>query len=350
MASPVRLVGLKTPRRTKPVSIDDVAAAADVSTATVSRILNSPKLVAPETAERVKRAIDRLGYRPNRFAQVLMTRRSRVLGIVLPDIYGEFYSELLRGAHAQARSMSYNLLVAADGSDVNGSAPIATATFGLIDGLALMLTEPNEQVWNEARLSGVPMVVLDADLDATGVDSVLIDNECGAGEAIAHLLSSVAPARCYFVGGPRENFDTVQRAAAFTQALKRAGHRPRTDQIAYGKYSPDWGRTWAASMLATLGQGPIGVMAADDEIALGVMDALRACGRSAPRDARIVGFDDSRLASLLHPALSSVRVPLAEVGAAAIEALINRIERPRSPIVRKTLPTQLVIRESSRAF
>jgi LacI family transcriptional regulator len=84
----------------------------------------------------VKRAIDRLGYRPNRFAQVLMTRRSRVLGIVLPDIYGEFYSELLRGAHAQARSMSYNLLVAADGSDVNGSAPIATATFGLIDGLA----------------------------------------------------------------------------------------------------------------------------------------------------------------------------------------------------------------------
>jgi LacI family transcriptional regulator len=213
-----------------------------------------------------------------------------------------------------------------------------------------MLTEPNEQVWNEARLSGVPMVVLDADLDATGVDSVLIDNECGAGEAIAHLLSSVAPARCYFVGGPRENFDTVQRAAAFTQALKRAGHRPRTDQVAYGKYSPDWGRTWAASMLATVGQGPIGVMAADDEIALGVMDALRACG--AVRRLVMpgfVGFDDSRLASLLHPALSSVRVPLAEVGAAAIEALINRIERPRSPIVRKTLPTQLVIRESSRA-
>ncbi|MEX2219195.1 MAG: LacI family DNA-binding transcriptional regulator [Phycisphaerales bacterium] len=328
--------------------MDDVATAAGVSTATVSRILNAPKLVAPATATRVMRVIKRLGYRPNRFAQGLMTRRSRVLGIVLPDMHGEFYSELLRGANARARRSSYHLLVTADGAADHGPDPIATAPFGLIDGLALMLTEPNEHLWKEARQSGLPMVVLDADLDAEGVDSVLIDNTSGAGEAIAHLLSSVPASRCYFVGGPRDNFDTGQRAATFTRALRGARHRPRPDQTAYGTYSPQWGRTWGAGMLERAGTGVIGVMAADDEIALGVLDALLAAGRSVPDDARIVGFNDSRLASLLRPALSSVRVPLAEVGAAAVEALINRIQHPESPVVRKTMPTQLMVRESSR--
>src|SRR6185295_12415955 len=130
----------------RPVSIDDVAVAADVSTATVSRILNSPNLVAPATAARVLRVIEKLGYTPNRFAQSLMTRRSRVLGVMLPDIYGEFYLELLRGANAQAHRRRYNLLIAADAHDTGGAEPSAGASFGLIDGLAVMLTEPNPKM------------------------------------------------------------------------------------------------------------------------------------------------------------------------------------------------------------
>ena len=331
------------------MSIEDVATAADVSTATVSRIINSPHLVAPATAARVLRVIEKLGYRPNRFAQGLMTRKSRVVGIVLPDIFGEFYSELLRGANAQARRRGYNLLGSAEPSDRDGPDPIRTAPFGLVDGLALMLTEPNEQLWAEAKRSGLPLVTLDADLGAEGVDSILIDNASGAGEAIAHLLGSIPPARCYFVGGPRDNFDTMQRAEAFASALRSAGHEPRPDQIAHGTYSPEWGRTWGRQMLQNRDGAPLGVMAADDEIALGVLDALQSAGRSVPRDARLVGFDDSRLASLLRPTLSSVRVPLAEVGATAVEMLINRIEKPDAPVMSRTLPTHLVVRESSRA-
>jgi LacI family transcriptional regulator len=323
-----------------------VAQAADVSTATVSRIFNSPQLVAPETAARVLKVIEKLGYRPNRFAQSLMTKRSRVLGVMLPDIYGEFYLELLRGANARAHTRGYNLLIAADGS--GGSAPMASAAFGLIDGLALMLTEPNERLWTTARRSGLPLVVLDADPGGAGIDSVMIDNLCGAGEAAAHLLGSVPAANCYFVGGPRDNFDTVQRAAAFTRALTSAGHAPRPEQIAYGAYSPQWGRAWASSLLKGPDAGVVGILAADDEIALGILDVLQAAGRCVPERARIVGFDDSRLASLLRPALSSVRVPLMDVGAAAIDALIDRIEHPDAPVVRRILPTHLVVRESSR--
>lgn len=332
----------------RPPSIEDVASAAGVSTATVSRYINSPQLVAPATAERVGRAIGELGYRPNRFAQGLMTSRSQTVGIVLPDLHGEFYSELLRGADAEARRNHYHLLVTSGFGGRDEPQTIDSGTFGLVDGLALMITEPNEVLWRAARQTGLPIVTLDTDPGEPDVDSILIDNTAGTTEAVAHLLGSVPPDRCYFVGGPKDNFDTIQRAGAFAAALARAGHKPRADQLVYGRYSPEWGRMWAAKKAADGEPTPFGVMAADDEIAYGIVDALQSSGLLVPRDARIVGFDDSRLASLLRPALSTVRVPLSEVGAEVIAALIHRIREPEAPVVSRTLPTRLVIRESSR--
>jgi len=331
----------------KPPSIEDVASGASVSTATVSRFLNSPHLVAPATAERVMRVIEELGYRPNRFAQGLMTRRSFTIGIVLPDIHGEFYSELLRGADAEAHRRGYHLLVTSEGRG-DEAKTISSGPFGLIDGLAIMLTEPNERLWRAAKGTGLPVVSLDTDPHEPGVDSILIDNAAGAAEAVAHLLGSVPAAQCYFAGGPRDNFDTIQRARAFTAALTRLGHTPRPEQVVYGSYLPEWGRTWAQRMLGPHMPNPIGVMAANDEIAYGVLDAFQQAGVSVPDHARIVGFDDSRLASLLRPRLSTVRVPLLEVGAAAVDALVDRIENRDAPVVSRKLPTRLIIRESSR--
>src|SRR6185295_15859919 len=106
---------------------------------------------------------------------------------------------------------------------------VSSGPFGLIDGLAIMLTEPNERLWRAAKQTGLPVVSLDTDPHEPGVDSILIDNVSGATEAAAHLLGSVPPANCFFVGGPRDNFDTVQRASAFTMSLSRAGHTPRPD-------------------------------------------------------------------------------------------------------------------------
>ena len=346
-----RVTRVRTPppaqERSRP-SIEDVAAAAKVSTATVSRFLNSPQLVAPQTARRVMEVIESLGYQPNRFAQGLMTRRSHTVGIVLPDIHGEFYSELLRGADAQAHRRGYHLLVTSETRDDDGQT-IRTRPFGLIDGLAIMLTEPNERLWRAAKSTRLPMVCLDADIDDPQVDSILIDNAVGSGEAVAHLLGSIPADRCYFVGGPRDNFDTRQRAEAFGAALTRLGHTPQADQVCFGTYSTDWGRAWAQRMVSSGVDRPIGVMAANDEIALGVMHAFQAAGIPIPARARIVGFDDSRIATLLRPTLSTVLVPRYEVGAAAIETLIDRIESPRDPVTRKALPTRLVIRESSKA-
>jgi LacI family transcriptional regulator len=334
----------------RPASIQDVAASAGVSTATVSRVLNNASLVAPATAKRVLDAIKDLGYKPNLFAQGLMTRKSHVLGIALPDIHGEFYSELLRGADAEARRLGYHLLVSSEAHSRDEQNRQGSLAFGLIDGLAVMITEPNEALWKEAQAVSLPLVVLDADLHERGFDSIVVDNATGTREATKHLLDAnppYAPDRCYFVGGPKENFDTRERAHVFLQTLKEAGVEPSNDQSSFGDYSLTWGERWATDAHRRGLLKGAGVLAGNDEIALGILQTARQLGVRVPEDLRIIGFDDTRLASLVRPSLSTVRVPLADVGAAAVRSLVERIGSPDKKAGVTSLATKLVVRESS---
>lgn len=333
-----------TPRRS--ASIRDVAKAARVSTATVSRVLNKPGLVAASTAERVQRAIDDLSYQPNVFAQGLMTRKSRLIGVALPDLHGEFYSEILRGADAEARRMGYHLLVSSEVNDGEGGL-LSSPAAGLLGGLVVMVTEPNQRLWQEASGSTVPVVVVDQDVHESGVDSVLIDNERGTREAVEHLLESLPPERCFFIGGPATNFDTQQRSKVFTQTLQTRGGKVSSRSTLYRAYTVEWGEQAAAQLLEREGRNPIGVLAANDEIAYGVLRAAVRAGVKVPQDVRVVGFDDSRLANLVQPRLSSVRVPRQEVGAAAIATIVRRMESPDADVQSTVLPTSLMVRESS---
>lgn len=328
----------------RPASMEDVARAAGVSTATVSRVLNNPELVASDTAARVQRTISELGYRPNVFAQGLMTRKSRLLGIALPDIHGEFYSELLRGADAEARRQGYHLIIS---SEVRDGETGLTSAVGFVSGVAVMLTEPNQTLWKEVQASTIPMVVIDTDIGEPEVDRILVDNAPGTRAAVLHLLESVQPDHCFFVGGPRENFDTAQRARVFADCLGSRGARVGDSQVRLGEYSVEWGHNCGNQILQANGRAPVGILAANDEIAFGVMMAAADRGLNVPEDVRVVGFDDTRLASLMRPGLSTVRVPMAEVGAAAIRTLIARIDKPDSPATSIRLPTELIIRGTS---
>lgn len=335
-----------------------------MSIATVSRVMNNPELVAPKTAARVQEVIKQIGYVPNPFAQGLMTHASRVLGIALPDIHGEFYSELLRGADAESRKLGYHLLVSSEPRA--GEEDPRGLAFGLIDGLAVMITNPDAELLKLAKSNALPTVVLDMDLHERGVDSVVVDNASGTREAVEHLLKSVEAKNLHFVGGPRENFDTQQRARAFEAALGAAGHAAKSEQISYGEYTPEWGRAWLLAQMSTLGpdwpkggwtatsdgtkNGALGVLAGNDEIAIGIMQAADGAGVRIPDQLRVVGFDDIRLAQLVRPRLSSVRVPMADVGAAAVRLLVGKMEEEeKKPAACVHMPTKLVVRESSGA-
>lgn len=328
----------------------DVAQAAGVSTATVSRVLNTPDRVAAETAGRVQRAIAKLGYRPNVFAQGLMTRKSRLLGLLLPDIHGEFYSELLRGADAEARKLQYHLLVGSE--ERTGESAMLTGTVaGFLGGVAIMLAEPNEELAKEARAANLPLVVIDDGFEGARVDRVQVDNRVGTREAVEHLLASVPASRCYFVGGPHGNYDTADRAKAFVETLHSHGLKgDLSDRQSFGDYSVEWGHRAGEELLRQHAKGgPLGVLAADDEIAYGVMLAAHDMDIDVPGQLRLVGFDDTRVATLVRPQLSSVRVPMSEVGAAAVRLLVERINDPGRIGQTLKLPTRLMVRGSSWA-
>lgn len=227
----------------------------------------------------------------------------------------------------------------------------ANALFGvgLIGGLALMISEPNEALLAAVRNESIPVVVLDTEVQTPHVDSVVIDNAVGASDATLHLVAGTPAARCYYVGGPAENFDATERARAFRQQLERLGNKVPDDQVSFGEFSTDHGRAWATDTHRSGRLKGAAIFAGNDEIAFGILQTAAELGLTAPTDFRIVGFDDTRLAALIRPALSSVRVPMAEVGAAAIRSLVQRIAQPGMPRSCVKLPTRLVIRESSRA-
>lgn len=332
--------------RTGPVSIRSVAERAGVSIATVSRVLNTPDKVSKTTADRVRQAIEELEYRPNLFAKGLLTKRSRVIGVSLPDIHGEFYTELMCALDARACELGYHLLVSSNAHRVE-SGPENGFALDLVDGLIVMLTERSGvDIEGISRLSH-PAVVIGFDEPGLDVETIVVDNGLGARKAMDHLLVGNTPDRCYFVGAHRGNLDSDERLDAFCTALRDRGHEPRSDQISRREFSFDWGWEWAETMLDEGRLEDIAVFAANDEIAIGIANAARDRGIEIPSSLRIVGFDDSRLCSLVRPKLSSVRMPVREIGHAAIEAIIRRIEDPESAPRHARLATTFVPRESS---
>lgn len=332
------------------VSIRKVAAEAGVSIATVSRVINTPAAVAPATRARVQEVVQRLGYVPNPHAQVFAAGESKLLGISLPAFHGEFFTELLRGADAEATRLGYNLIVSTITTQPDGRRREKVLGTGLIDGLAVLIDDPHDALVKDVIESKSPAICLVTDMSAQGIDSLVLDNAKGAREAVEHLLRWVEPGRLHYVGGPRSNWDAVERSRTFEAVLREHGHQPTIDQMSFGTWAADWGKEWAIRMLHRGQLQGSGVLAGNDEIACGILRAAEAAHIWVPDQLRVVGFDDARLAQLVKPTLSSVSLPMQQLGEAAISTLVRRIEDPDAPATCIKFPTRLVIRESSTAM
>jgi LacI family transcriptional regulator len=332
------------------VSIRQVAAEAGVSIATVSRAINSPEAVSQPTLARVREAIERLGYAPNPLAQALMAGESRLIGIALPWFHGEFFTRMLQGADAEATRLGYHLLVTAMNREQMASRRDRVLGTGLIDGMIVMIDDPQDPLARDVIDSALPSVIIDTDFSGQGIDSVVLDNERGTREAVEHLLRWVDPTRCHYVGGPDTNRDSMERARTFQAVLAGRGCAASPEQVAFGEYSAAWGKEWAMRMHQQGLLEGAGVLAGNDEIACGIMRAAESQRLWVPDQVRIVGFDDTRLASFMRPTLSSVTLPMEDVGATAVRALLKRMESREAPATCQRLATRLVVRESSTAM
>jgi len=330
------------------VTIHDVAAHAGVSVATVSRVLNGKQLVKEETSRQVRAAAELLRYVPNVAARSLSIRRSHTIGIVLPEVHGEFFSEIIRGIDLAARAQGYHILVSGSHSDAAEMLEVVDAMRGRVDGLIVMAPDVNLAPLEELRARQVPVVLLNS--TTSRGDAITIDNYGGA-RAMMHHLHALGHTRIAFVRGPQHNQDARERLRGYRHAMRGTPTSSLRSQLEWaGDFTEESGFA-AGRMLATSPARPTAVFAANDSMAVGVLSAFAAAGIKVPESISVTGFDDIPIARYVTPSLTTMRVDIAELGRRSLALLLGAISaRDSDASHQETVATTLVVRGSCAAL
>jgi LacI family transcriptional regulator len=329
------------------VTIKEVARAAGVSVATVSRVVNDKGPVRDATRRRIRRLVERLRYVPHGAARSLILRKTHTLAVLLPDLFGEFFSELLRGMDLAARRRGYHLLVSGFHGDRAETRAMLGAIRGRVDGLIALSPDLAAAAFRKSLPGGFPVVLLNCDSGKTGYASIRVDNRGGALAMTRHLLG-LGHRRLAFIRGPAGNHDAAERLRGFREALApRAGTRGAEVP---GDFREEAGYAAAKKLLRARAR-PTAVFAANDAMAIGLLSAFRERRVRVPEDVALAGFDDIPIARFITPPLTTVRVPIAELGARATARLLHALGANGigNGARQEILPTTLVVRSSCGA-
>jgi len=305
-------------------TIDDVAREAGVSIATVSRVLNGTARVDPAKEARVREAILALGFAPRAAARALAGRKTRVIGLVVPEISGDFFVPMLRGIEGAAGEAGYELLVQT-GRPHDGDRALSCLVGQSADGLLLFTDSVDEEALRRISAARLPAVLLYAEAPGLDIPSVTVENEAGAALAVSHLIDRHSRRRIACVRGPVGVHDAEARLAGYRSALATCGIAFDPGLVVPGDFRAE---VAAASIRSLIARGvPFdAVFAGDDASAMGVLAALTEAGIAPGRDVSVIGFDDLPFAANAIPPLATVRAPTEEVGAASVRLLVQRIE------------------------
>ena len=328
-------------------TIRDIASAAGVSIATVSRVLNGRPDVAAETREAVLRVVRAQGFTTNRSARALSGGRTGLVGVTLPMVHVEYFSRILWGAsEALYEHDMRTVLCPTMHQQAREASLLDRLMHGTTDGALLLLTQESNADLKALRSSGYPFVVLDPrrPLDE-GIPVVSAAHWAGAKAGTEHLLS-LGHRRVGAITGAHGWKATLDRLDGYHAALAGAGVLPTPELIVKGNFMEESGYAGASTLLA-LPEPPTAIFAFNDEMAVGAMRAAWDRGLSVPEDVSIVGFDDLEKAQIVRPALTTVRQPLAEMGRMAVSLLTRLLDRQRLEGLRVELETKLVVRDST---
>ena len=330
------------------VTIRDVARVSGFSVATVSRVLNGSGPVKDDTRQRVRDVAASLRFSPNVAARSLSTRRTHTLGVLLPDLHGEFFSEVIRGVDQAAQAEGYHVLVSSShNAPAEISAALATMR-GRVDGVAIMSPVIDAGTLVAELPPSLPLVLLNCAGGQDNVDALDIDNRGGALAMVRHLVA-LGRRRIAFLRGPDGNADADARLRGYRDGMREAGIALDPEWELEGDFQQGAGLAAVRKLLATSPR-PDALFAANDAMAIAAMSALRDAGLRVPDDVAVTGFDDIPIARYMHPALTTVRVDIAGLGARAVRTLIDAVARKNEHArVRATLATELVVRASCGA-
>lgn len=332
-------------RTARPATIRDVAREAKVSIASASRAINGLDSVTKTTSERVLNAARILKYVPHSGARSLITRRTDLIGVVLPELHGEFFSEIIRGVDAAARDRGLHLLVSNSHGDPAEAAAAVRSMRGRVDGLLIMSPHLDGDLLADNLTGDLPTVLMNTPVEA-GYFAFQVDNHAGAFAVVRHLVEQ-GRRRVVHISGPGGNFETLERRRGYLEALEK--HAPGVEpRVFEGDFSEESGHR-VGVLLAAGAVRPDAVFAANDMMAVGCMHALQEAGVRLPREIAVAGFDDIPLARLVRPSLTTARVRIADLGSRALERLVAAIEDPRATTYSETVRPELVVRDSTRS-
>ncbi len=328
-------------------TIREVASAAGVSIATVSRVLNGRPDVAPETREAVLRVVRDQGFSMNRSARALSGGKTGLVGVTLPIVQAAYFAFILSGAAEALYEQDMRMMLCPTLHQHEREVNLLDRLMhGTTDGAVLTLPEESNEELKALQRLGYPFVVVDprVPLDE-GIPAISAANASGARAAVAHLLS-LGHRRIGAITGPPDWLATTERLNGMRGALASAGVLPDPKLVVGYTFSIESGER-AARELLDRPDRPTAVFAFNDNTAIGALRVARELGLRVPEDLSVVGFDDSEQAAIVTPALTTVRQPLAEMGRMAVSLLLRLIEHQRVEALNVELATRLIVREST---
>ena len=328
----------------RPVTIRDVARQANVSVASVSRALNGGDSVTETTRQRIIGVAQALNYVPHTGARSLSTRRTDTIGIVLPELHGEFFSEIIRGADQAARERGLHLLVSSSHGDPAEATAAIRSMRGRVDGLMILSPHVDRAVLAGSLTDQQPTVLINTPVEDRRYPSLRVDNRGGAQAVVRHLIG-LGRRSIVHIAGPDGNIESAARRLGYLDALAAARLEP---WILEGDFSGESGER-AGRALAEADAPPDAVFAANDMMAVFCIRAMQAAGLHCPADVAVAGFDDIPLSRLVTPTLTTARVRITDLGRRALERLVEVIDRTGVENAPEIIQPELVVRASSTA-
>lgn len=328
-------------------SIKDIASEAGVSTATVSHVINKTRFVSDAVRERVLKAIELLDYYPNAHARSLASGNSRILGLVISDIANPFFPELVKSIEAEAYKHGYDVVLSNTNYDAERAAHYVRRFIERkVAGVAVMTSEMDKSLIDELARREVSVVFLDSGAPGLHMSNLRVCYDEGIKQAISHLVQ-LGHRNVAFISGLPHLRSAKRRLVAFRQTM-RAVLPDAPKKIYQGDFRIEGGSR-AAREILNAAELPTAVIAANDLMAFGAISEFRRAGLIVPRDVSVVGFDDIAFSSLIEPALTTVNLPLGELGKLAVEALMTTLSSPTQHGVELPISTKLVVRNTTAA-
>lgn len=329
------------------VKIKDVADAAEVSTATVSRVLANKQNVRPEVKKRVMEAVRKLGYRPNRVARSLRSNRSNIIGLIVSDIENPFFQQVSRAVEDAALEKGYSVVLC--NTDEKPEKEMMYLQLLYDENAAGVILSPTRQTTEDPGLLSslnMPMVVIDRRIDGGEFDNVLTDNVKSATTVVRHLLAQ-GHRRIGAVFGAGSSTGR-ERREGYLQALKEHGIEPAAELVQFAEPKEEDGFA-AAVRLLQLKQRPDAIFTSNSLLAAGILRALKENRVAIPDEIAFASFDETRWAALVDPPVTVIEQPTYEIGHTAAGLLVKRIEDPNRSTREVVLNTKLIVRESCGA-